>query len=292
MTAIRLLAAIAAAIIFLSSCTSVAQRTEAPPPAAPPPAAPAIQRAIDHGTAFLTAQYDADVGLLQESPRLRPNNYFLANDALLASHALTLTGETALAAKLDATLARYDVSGNDFVEAAWGTPIPWPPRHFTDPGDVVEVVGDKQIMTIRHDEPGYFYDWSAYANLAFMAAVNELNRGSVQSATRLYEIEVGTFDGRGFADKAYWDRDGVYETLGLAWGVYAAALLCVPPRDDLLAALLAQQDPATGGFHTHYAADEDRLADPNVETTSVAVLALHRLAQPRCPVVLGLPVED
>jgi hypothetical protein len=38
------------------------------------------------------------------------------------------------------------------------------------------------------------------------------------SSRRLYEIELSTFDGHGFLDLAYHARDGVYETLGLAWG--------------------------------------------------------------------------
>ncbi|MEZ4638783.1 MAG: hypothetical protein R2856_28100 [Caldilineaceae bacterium] len=48
----------------------------------------------------------------------------------------------------------------------------------------------------------------------------------------------------------------------------------VPVHEGVLSVLLEQQDPTTGGFHTHYRADESRLADPNVETTSLALLAL------------------
>lgn len=260
--------------LFLAACTAL---TAAPPPPTPQPVQVDLEPAIQGGLRFLRGQYNPDLGLLQESPTIRPHNYFLANDALLAVRVFRLLGEETLAHSLQSTLDRYGVTGNHFIEVTWGEPIPWPPRHFEDPGTLVETVGNDQILTIRHEGPGYFYDWSAYANLAFMAALNELNQGYGESARRLYEIEMSTFDGHGFPDQAYHARGGVYETLGLAWGVYAAAKLGVPPDPALLEQLLAQQDPETGGFHTHFRADADRLADPNVETTSVALLGFLAL---------------
>lgn len=237
---------------------------------------------VKAGADFLRAMYRPERGLLQESPSIGNHNYFLANDALLAVRAADLYGDKELADNLRTTLQKYRVDSNDFIEVAWGKTISWPPKHFEDPGSLVEQQGDDRILTIRHDGPGYFYDWSAYSNLAFMAAINELNRGNKEAARRLYEIEMGTFDGRGFPDKAFHDRNGVYETLGLAWGAYAAGKLCLEPPTTLLEALHAQQAPVTGGFHTHYRPDADRLADPNIETTSVALLALQALQKPEC----------
>ena len=52
---------------------------------------------------FLKGQYSPDVGLLQESPTIRPNNYFLANDVMLA---------VSIERNLN-TPGRHD--GNDFV---------------------------------------------------------------------------------------------------------------------------------------------------------------------------------
>lgn len=275
------------ALILCTACAPVA------PPPVSQPLPVGVQPAIDGGLAFLRGQYNADLGLLQESPDIGQHNYFLANDALLARHAAALYGEQELADALAATLDRYGVSGNGFIEVAWGEFVPWPPKHFEDPGTPIETVGDAQILTIRHDGPGYFYDWSAYSNLAFMAAVNEWNAGHVESARRLYELEAGTFDGHGFPDAAYWGRDGVYETLGLAWGVYAAGLMCIRPDERMLQSLLARQDPQTGGFHTHYSTTAERLADPNVETTAVALLALHAIQQTECkpPQRLGFPAQ-
>jgi hypothetical protein len=44
-----------------------------------------------------------------------------------------------------------------------------------------------------------------------------------------------------------------------------------------LDALLRQQNKQNGGFHTHYRWDEPQLADPNIEATATALLALHTL---------------
>ena len=259
-------------ILLLTACTNIAAAPNAVPTPTPAWIA-ALEPVTQAGVRFLKGQYNAELGLLQESPTIRPNNYFLANDALLATHVFTLYGEDDLSTALDNTLTEYNIKGNNFIEIAWGKTIPWPPKHFEDPGTLVTTIGDAQILTIYHDGPGYFYDWSAYSNLACMAAINEYNQGYVESALRLYEIQMTTFDGHGFSDKAYVDRDGVYETLGVAWCVYAGALLGTPDQ-DLIDVLMAQQG-RHGGFHTHYRADAARLADPNVETTSVALIALY-----------------
>lgn len=255
-----------------------------PVPTVTPTPSPVLLSAVDGGAAFLQGQYDPAIGLLEESPTLGEGNFYLTEDNALAAHALATVGDSELSAAVRATLAKYGHESNGFIEVAWGEPVRWPPlhqaAHHEEP--VIAVVGDALIRNVNHDGPGYFYDWSAYANLAFMASVNELNQGNQEAARRMYEIQASTFNGRGFADKAYWDRGEVYETLGLAWGVYAGALLCAPVPDAMLAQLLAQQDPTTGGFYTHYNADSDRLADANVETTSVALLALWTLAQPKC----------
>ena len=270
-------------LVCLSACTAV----QPSPPPSPLPAAtpvsvstpvPGLQPAIDAGLSFLNAQYNRDLGLLQESPNIGAQRYFITNDNALAAYIFEQTGQDDLAINVREVMARYGPSTNNFIEAAWGEVIPWPPKHFEDPGSLITNVGEDEILTIRHEGTGYFYDWSAYSNLACMAAVNEYNQGYIESARRLYEIQMSTFDGRGFADKAFYDRGDVYETLGVAWCVYAGALLKVPVYETALSVLLEQQDLATGGFHTHYRAAESRLADPNVETTSLAPLALLTLS--------------
>ena len=276
--------------LFLTAC---AADIAIQPPTAIPTRVPAwiatLAPVSANGVRFLKGQYNPDVGLLQESPTIRPNDYFLANDALLAVVTLERYGEDELVAALRKTLAEYGVAGNGFIEVAWGEVVNWPPKHFADPGSLVTTIGDARVMSIRHDGPGYFYDWSAYSNLACMAVVNEYNQGYVESARRLYNIELSTFDGHGFPDQAYHARDGVYEALGIAWCVLAGALLGMP--DKRLVDVLVAQQGELGGFHTHYRADAPRLADPNVETTAVALLALYTV-QHGPPVRLDFPGDN
>lgn len=275
-------------LALLTACTSVTL----PPPAptvTPTPLPYTLQSDIDAGLRFLEAQYNADYGLLQESPDIGAHRYFLANDALLAAYVFELYGKDELAGALRTTLARYAIEGNGFIEVAWGEVIPWPPKHFEDPGTVIWERGDDQIMTVRHDGPGYFLDWSGFSNLACMVVVNEYNKDNTAAAHWLYDLQRSTFDGHGWPDLAYHNRNGVYETIGLTWCVYAGALMGQVDERVLLA-MLNQQNPQNGGFHTHYQPDQPQLADPNVETTALALLALHTLQHgPPQRVRLGFP---
>ena len=256
-------------LFLLTACTAL-PITPIPTPAQP---LPDLQPAIDGGLAFLHGQYNEEYGLLQESPEIGQHRYYLTNDNLLAAHVLERYGETDLAATLRASLERHNITGNGFIEIAFGEVERWPPYHHQD--EVVEQHGDDQILFEAHRGPGYFSEWSGFSNLACMGIVNEINGGYLESGRRLYAIQMASFDGHGWPDIAYQRRDGVYETLGLAWCLYAGALLGQPDL-RVLDQLLAQQGEH-GGFYTHYRVDAPQLADPNIETISVALLAIHTL---------------
>jgi hypothetical protein len=266
-------------IVLLSACAPIRMPHPTPTAMYRPPALMSArgQAAIDKALHFLEGQYNPTYGLLQESPNIGAHRYFIANDALLAAYAFELYyhNEDMVRALRD-TASRYGEDGNNFIDAAWGEVISWPPLHFEDPGTLIEEHGQDQIMTIKHLGPGYFFDWSGYSNLACMASVNEHNKGNLEVARWLYDIQVATFDGHGWQDIAYYARDGHYETIGLTWCLYAGAILG-KYDERILLAMLDQQNPQSGGFHTHYRADAPRLADPNVETTALALLALHVL---------------
>ncbi len=261
---------------------------------------PDLQRGVD----FLVGQYNPAVGLLRESvpeAGLTPtqtrcitgtsessglpyyHKHYLTNDNALAAYALETVGaELSLAAGLRAGLQAYGYDHNGFIEVAWGQTIPWPPYHHED--KIAAQIGLDYVLRETHEvtetasgpDPYlcYFYDWSAYANLAFMAALNEYNQGHHESALRLYTIEMNKFDGVGWRDKAYWDRGGVYETIGPAWALYVGATIGAAVDDRLVTILRKMQDAASGGFHTHYRAVDMPEAYPNVETTSLAILGL------------------
>ncbi|MCL4832747.1 MAG: hypothetical protein KJZ86_09910 [Caldilineaceae bacterium] len=280
------------ALLLLAGC--VYTPTTVPTPLPPPTPSPGLDTAIANGQRFLAGQYNPSYGLLQESPNIGQHRYYLTNDNALAAYVFEQTGESEMAATLRASLDRYGYDRNGFVEVAWGEVIVWPPLHHKD--IVVEQKGSGECDFLDAEEAGpladcvlqethtpdlgFFYDWSSFSNLHCMGAVNQYNRGNLAVARWLYETELSTFDGIGWADEAWRRRDGVYETIGPAWCVYAGALLGAPVNKPLLAVLLAQQNPATGGFHTHYRRDAFQLTDPNVETTSLALLALYTLQYP------------
>lgn len=277
--------------LLITACTAVPFVPTVPPTPAPTPI-PGLDEPIAAGLRFLAGQYNADYSLLQESPNIGQHRYYLTNDNALAAYVFEMAGNAEMADQLRQSLARYGYDSNGFVEVAWGKEIAWPPRHHKDivvkqltegECDFLDTeetgpLADCVLQETHTDDLGHFYDWSSYSNLACMGAVNEYNAGRIEAARRLYEMKLADFDGQGFADAVFWvDRPGVYETLGLAWCAYASALLQAPVHPGILAALLAQQDPITGGFHTHYRADALQMADANVETTSVALLALLTL---------------
>lgn len=293
-------------LLLLAACASDVP----PPPPAPTPSptpVPGLQPAVDAGLRFLAGQFDPAYGLLQESPAIGQHRYYLTNDNALAAYVLAQMGDAGLAQTLRRSLDRYGYRANNFVEVAWGEVIPWPPLHHSDlvvqkldqgvcdllNVDETEPVGDCILQETHTPDLGVFYDWSSFSNLACMGAVNEVNQGNLDVARWLYRTQLSTFDGQGWADEAWRRRDGVYETIGLTWCLYAGALLGEPVNEQALVQLLAQQNPISGGFHTHFRAGEPRLTDPNVETTSLALLALstlsgaHRLGS--TSPVLGLP---
>jgi len=281
-------------LLLLAGCTYLPATSPTSAPAPTP--IPGLDESIAGGLRFLKGQYNPNYGLLQESPAIGQHRYFLTNDNALAAYVFEQLGEKEMAERLRGSLQRYGYDSNGFVEAAWGEAITWPPLHhgnivveqktagncdFPGKEDEPPPLADCVFQETHTPDLGFFYDWSSFSNLHCMGAVNEYNRGNLTVAQWLYDTELSTFDGIGWADEAWRRREGVYETIGPAWCLYAGARLGAPVDSALLQALLAQQDPETGGFHTHYRKDQFRLADPNVETTSLALLALYTLQHMR-----------
>ena len=252
-------------MLSLSSCFAIEAQTI---PATPTPERPNVQPAIDSALAFLQAQYNPTYKLLQESPDIGKHRYYITNDNVLAARVFTLYG-------IEIDIDLRNQPDNNFIDIALGYSILWPPYHHADV--VIEQHGEDQILYETHNGPGYFSDWSGFSNLACMAVVNEFNASHLETARSLYQYQLNKFDGLGWPDLAYQRRDGVYETLGLAWCLYAGALL-EQPSVEVMGMLLAQQG-THGGFHTHYRAEANQLADPNIETTSMAIIALRTVQQ-------------
>jgi hypothetical protein len=227
---------------------------------------------IQRGLGFLNGQYDAGVGLLREAPHAAPHTYWLTNDNALAAYAFGQLGNQAMEKTLTSSIQRYGSATNGLIEAVWGAPIPQPP--YVDRKVMVTKLGEEQVWQESHTDGARMDDWRTYANLAFLEALSEQNRGYSEKAKTDFDLAMKQFDGTGFKDAAYAGR---YETYKVALALYAgskirASLQSTGPK--LLSVLLAQQSD-DGGFVTHYVDRHTPTGDTNTETTALALLALN-----------------
>jgi hypothetical protein len=101
------------------------------------------------------------------------------------------------------------------------------------------------------------------------------------------------WDGHGFRDKAFNGRYEVYKCALFIYVYralkYAGSSTISQYRDiyeSCLNVLKMAQDPIYGGLHTEYVIKDGKtviMGDVNVETTSIAVLALYSA----CPEIIG-----
>lgn len=227
--------------------------------------------AVDRGLTYLSSQFNPDLGLIREAPNVAPNIYWLTNDNALAVYVLSTLGESALANSIRPALQKFSFSTNDQIEAVWGETITIPPHSATSV--LIAKVGDNEIWQEFHDRNDKLMDWSQYANLAFLGALNDFNRGEVDLARSIYANTLKMFDQTGFRDKAFSDR---YETYKLALALYVGVRLQAenPSSAQMLRTLQSMQ-ASNGGFYTHYFDINKHDGDTNTETTSMSLLALH-----------------
>ena len=227
----------------------------------------AVQRALE----FLRGQYVPKVGLLRESPEVAPHRFWLATDNMLAAHAFAVSGEEDWAAILLSSFSSYGVTmSNGLIEVLWGIPVSWPPS--TERPTLMARIGEDGVWHEFRDGESQFADWEEYANLALLGALNEHLLGQEDVALEIFEEASKQFDGLGFADKAYRDAHGYYETYKLALALYVGNEIGASVPVGVKEVLLRRQ-ANSGGFYTLYDA-EGSVGDPNTETTSLAVLAL------------------
>jgi hypothetical protein len=246
-------------ILFVTSACS--------PRPTPTPCAP-IQRGLD----FLISQLNPNIGLLHDSPRVKPHIYWLTNDNALAAYVFAQLGKPDLATTITETIKKYGQPSNGLIEVVWGMPIDFPPH--IERVVTVARVGADEIQQEFHTDGARFEDWADYANLAFLGALNESARGNSEQARKIFNQTMTRFDETGFPDRGY---AGSYETYKVALALYVGVkirALSPDQRQKLLTVLLARQAPS-GGFFTNYPDSEGPGRDTNTETTSFALLALN-----------------
>jgi hypothetical protein len=227
---------------------------------------PAI--AAERGRRFLVSLHDPAVNLLPEFRGAKV--YWLYHDNYLAAKVLERS-EPELAGKIRDAIKGFGVTGSGKIEILFGeakNPLPF--RHYRL--EEVKRIGSKVIKTEvvgdkTHD------DWEQYSDLLFMAAIAEVGRDK-EKARGHFEAGLKTWDGTGIRDQVN-EKGGLYATYKLALALIAGARLDCKPGDraKMIDRLLAMQRQ-DGGFVTDYDAQGKPVGQANVETSSLAILAL------------------
>jgi hypothetical protein len=227
---------------------------------------PAI--AAQRGRRFLVSLLDPAVNLL---PEFRGSKvYWLYHDNYLAAKVLE-RNEPELARKIRDAIKGFGVTGSGKIEILFGeakNPLPF--RHYRL--EEVKRIGEKVIKTeVVGDK--IHEDWQRYSDLLFMAAIAEAGRDR-DRALGNFEEGLKSWDGTGIRDRVN-EKGGLYATYKLALALIAGARLGRKPGDrtKMIDRLLAMQRQ-DGGFVTDYDAQGKPVGQANVETTSLAILAL------------------
>lgn len=227
-----------------------------------------LRDASDRARRFLASLYDPSVSLL---PEFRGSKtYWLYHDNYLAAKVLDRI-DPAVAKKVRDGINAFGVSGSGKIEILFDEATkPLPFRHHR----LIEVarIGEKVIKTEVVTE-AVNIAWQGYTDLLFMGAVVEA-RENREAAVRHFEEGMATWDGTGFRDRVN-RNGGRYATFKLALALIAAARLNRHPDQEpaIVERLLAVQRH-DGGFVTDYDTQRRPVGEANVETTSLAVLAL------------------
>ena len=232
------------------------------------PGRPAPGIAAAKARAFLAALLDPAVGLLPEFEG--SGVYWLYHDNYLAAKVLERTRPD-LSKRIRDAIQGFGVTDSGKIEILFGeAKAPLPFRHYR----LREVtrVGEKVIRTEVVGEAAH-EDWERYSDLLFLAAIAEAGRDEAKALGHL-GAGMRTWDGRGFRDRPS-EVGGLYATYKLALALIAGARLGRRQGDraGIREKLLAMQRP-DGGFVTDYDPGGKPVGRANVETTSLAVLAL------------------
>ncbi len=267
--------------------------------------------AISKGVEFLSNRFNKDLGLLSASPIVEKDTYWLTNDNKLATIALNAAGQRAdLAFILEQSIAANGNPTHGVIEVLNETDesINWPLYGDKKVVNTLTASGEEICFDTRmppkegdtEDTRTPMDDWKEYADLAFYGVI-DLHKKSestkdknvkdklLQDAKDLYAKTMEKFDENGFADKAFNSTDNEkkqYTTYKLALSIIAGVALDEEIKQEIIDRLLLSQaiddvNQSLGGFTTLSTAEIARDGDANVETTSLALIALSKLRAKR-----------
>jgi len=242
------------------------------------------ERAIRAGIDYLTSNYNPDVGLIAETPH--SNVYWLYSDNFLAALALNASNWssnstiTSIADNISATLRHYHSSFGNATNGYELLSSHWRGSCSLDSADnyTVTHVGDADVMVTLNNGSSTLPE-TQYADVAFLEAICNIRLGNFTGWSQGFSDGASFFNGVGFNDTAFREGSskGIYQTYKLALFVYAMESQCGPfnqtAYQSALTTLLQMQAPS-GGFSTGYNPDLSINGTTNIETTSLAILAL------------------
>jgi hypothetical protein len=224
------------------------------------------------GREFLVSLLDAELDLLPEYRGARV--YWLYHDNYLAAKVLK-QGHPDIAQRIERAISSHGVTKSGKIEILFGEaekPLPFRQFELTE----VKRIGRNVLKTeVAGEEP--LVGWEQYADLLLLAAIASAE-SQPEEAKRHFNSAMALWDGHGLADQAT-RAHGKYATYKLALALIAVGKLKtkLAEHEAVVKKLLAQQAEA-GGWITDYDEKGRRLGLANVETTSMAILALDQEA--------------
>lgn len=236
-------------------------------PLADQPATAKLSEAADRGRRFLESLFDSTLDLLPEYRGAEV--YWLFHDNYLAAKVLAKSNPE-LAGKIKGALARFGYEHSGKIEIVFGEsrqPLPFRQYELIDVKKI-----DKKIIKTEIVTEKILKGWEGYADLLFMAALAEPDS---QKARQHLDAGMKLWDGTGFNDPTTKTLHR-YATYKLALSLIAARKLKVPleQKPAILEQLLAMQ-AQDGGWITDYDEKRKPVGLANVETTSLAIVALE-----------------
>jgi hypothetical protein len=265
-----------------------------------------IDENLTRAVNYLYVNYNETIGLNYNSPDKTDlqNTYWVYSDNFLASYVLSIYDQNNTSfisragniwAKMGAYLLNRSITNpmnqymvlNQTVNYTHGSA---PEGIILDPGDGYVIKTHINNLTDIHPTA------ENYSDIAFLQAIyyHKFGYGYESEAMEVYNDGVSCsvnltdgmgFNGMGFKDKAFNDtlRDysvEEYQTYKLALYIYASKLMLLDYDQRAFDTLLAMQQP-DGGFKTGYDSSLNaQNHSTNMETTSLAVLALNQTTLP------------
>jgi hypothetical protein len=233
--------------------------------------------AASNGREFLVQLLDQSLGLLPEYEGAKV--YWLYHDNYLAAKVLE-NSHTELSLRIQNAIASYGIAESGKIEIVFDEARRSLP--FRHP-ELVEVkrLGEKIVKTeLLSDRE--FKGWEEYADLLLLASIS-LSKTNAGMAKQRFNQALAMWDSVGLKDRVT-TKTGRYAVYKLALAVIAARRLNQHPASMIdIVERLRKQQAKCGGWITDYASDGRPVGLANVETTSLAILAIDAIKIPLAP---------